>query len=322
MVIGIDIAKLSFDASFVYYNQQFHHTFGNHLSGFLNLSDYIKKRIAPPFVIHLIIESTNIYWQALALWAYQSGFLVSVVNPCFIHAYAKSLGIRIKTDKQDAALLARFGRHENPPLWQPLEVIEEKLTSLTRQRQHSKHKLMVEINRSETASCHNMVFIQSTIGFWENQIKHLDTIIWQTIAQHPDLSIRADLLASIPGIGKKSIPHLLALIGDGSRFASAKHLVSFAGLAPRLYQSGTSIYKTASIGHSGQPDIREVLYMPAVVVSFGRHRAFEPFVGRLLANGKCKKQVIVAIMRKLLSICYMVIKTNTPFDPKRHKQFA
>lgn len=323
LIIGIDIAKSSFDISFLQNNIAFYARFCNHDDGFLDLSNYLTNHLTEHKItclnIHFIMESTNIYWQALALWAYQAGFLVSVVNPAFIRAYAKSLGIRNKTDKQDAALLARYGRHENPPLWQPPSPIEDKMISLVRQRRHSKHKLTNELTRLETANCHTLSFIQSTISYWQTHIQKLDCVIWQTINSDVNLKVRARLLHSIPGIGKKSIPPLLALIGDGSRFASSKHLVSFVGLVPRAYQSGSSINKQTTIGHSGRPDIREVLYMPAVVVSFGRYKAFQPFVQRLLANGKCKKQVIVAVMRKLLAICHVVIKTGQPFNPSLHQ---
>lgn len=264
------------------------------------------------------MEATSIYWQSLAVWAYTHHHTVSIINPLYIHAYAKSLGIRTKTDKQDARLLARYGRHEHPAPWQPKSYEHTQLYALIKQRHHHKRQLTKECSRLETCADHTRSFTQNSIAYWRQSIAHIDKEIWHCINGSPILSHHAHLLSTIPGIGKKTIPELLAVIADGSQFATAKHLVSYVGLAPRLHESGTSIHKQSAIGHSGKPELRAALFMPAVVVSFGRYPAFTPFVNRLLARGKCKKQIIIAVMRKLLTIAYAVICHNTPYNPTYH----
>ena len=147
----------------------------------------------------------------------------------------------------------------------------------------------------------------------------IDDQISLLIDKTPELKHRASLLATIPGIGKKTLPYLLATIGDGSSFQSAKHLASYAGLSPRHHQSGISIHKQSAIGFSGQKELRSALFMPAVVVSFGRYPTFEKFVKRMEKKGKTKKQIIIAIMRKLLTISHAVIRQNRPFDKHIHE---
>lgn len=316
MYVGIDIAKLTFDVYFDTPNK--HDQFYNNPKGFERFLACLKQPYYSTVICHLVMESTNIYWQALAKWAVECGFAVSVVNPLYIQAHAKSLGIRLKTDKQDAKLLAHYGRCHKPPLWYPKAVHYDTLDALTRQLLCHKNTLQTEKIRLQTAHPATRIHIQTNIAYWQRSITVLEQDIWHLIDSTPTLCTHAQLLKSIPGIGKKTIPLLLALIGDGSRFASAKHLVSYVGLAPRAYESGTSIKKQATIGFSGKPNIRQALFMPAMVVSFGRHRAFEAFVQRLHQKGKPKKQIIVAVMRKLLVIAYHVIKTNEPFDANRH----
>lgn len=317
LYIGIDISKLSFDACFVQDAIAHHQKFTNNLSGFNQFLIWLdpSTRLSS---IHIVMEATSTYWQPLANWAFHQNLKVSVVNPLYIRAYAKAVAKRIKNDKQDAALLARYGQKEQPRLWIPKLQEYDELNALVVQRFHHKKTLVKERTRLETASCHTKHLTQQNIQYWQDSLNQIDTLIWQLIKSHRHLSQHAKLLASIPGIGKKTIPVLLNLIGDGTNFENAKQLIGFVGLAPREYQSGTSISKQAAIGKAGRPEVKETLFMPAVVIGFGRHRAFTNFVDRLNQQGKPKKQIIVALMRKLLVISYQVIKNNTPFDPSRH----
>lgn len=316
--IGIDIAKNTFDACFIVDDIWQHHTFTNTHKGFIELMRWVQSCYYNTS-LHLIIEATGIYWEKLAHWAVSHQHKVSVVNPLYIHAYAKSLGIRTKTDKQDAILLARYGTKENPPSWQPKSNNEIKLTALLKQRDHHKRQLIKERTRQESQSIYVKSYTDDNIRHWRESMIQIDDQIWLLIDKTPELKHRASLLATIPGIGKKTLPYLLATIGDGSSFQSAKHLASYAGLSPRHHQSGISIHKQSAIGFSGQKELRSALFMPAVVVSFGRYPTFEKFVKRMEKKGKTKKQIIIAIMRKLLTISHAVIRQNRPFDKHIHE---
>lgn len=314
LYIGIDIAKYHLDIAFCI-NQQYHHRqCANHLpfeQVFIFLSQMVDHTRW-----HFILESTNIYWQTFAQYMHAQGFGVSVINPNFVYAYGKSLGIKNKSDKLDAKLLARYGEREQPNLWQPMPDIFAQLDAMNRQLLHAKKQCMREKIRLHTACTYQADFIKDSINYWQTHIKNLDNTIWQHINTHPLLTHRAKLLQGIYGIGKKTTPLLLALILP-ERFDTAKKLVSYVGLAPQQNSSGLT-QKNTIIGHSGRRDIRQALYMPAVVVAFGKYRAYQAFVMRLLSKGKHKKQIIIAVMRKILTIAYAVICQNTPFDPNKH----
>jgi len=87
-------------------------------------------------------------------------------------------------------------------------------------------------------------------------------------------------------------------------FKKYKQATCFAGLTPMIHQSGTAVEAKPRISKVGHSDIRKVLYMPAMVFSFGRYKegAYASFVNRLTSNGKPRMVVIVALMRKILSI--------------------
>ncbi|MFA5732352.1 MAG: transposase [Acidithiobacillus sp.] len=120
---------------------------------------------------------------------------------------------------------------------------------------------------------------------------------------------------SIPGIGENTTATLLAFISPFERFCSAKQLVAYAGLNPRIRQSGQWAGKSP-IAKTGNVLLRKALYMPALTA-----KRYNPvimaFCSRLLARGKRPMQAIIAAMRKLLHIAYGVLKSGQPFDPEK-----
>jgi transposase len=124
-------------------------------------------------------------------------------------------------------------------------------------------------------------------------------------------------LDSIPGVGDKTIPWLLAYLGDGQRFSRGKQAAAFAGLSPQPFQSGSSVQGRSRISKAGHTDLRRILFMPALA-TYGRKRAFIPFIDRLKASGKAPMSIIVALMRKILTIAQAVLKSQQPFNPELH----
>jgi transposase len=95
---------------------------------------------------------------------------------------------------------------------------------------------------------------------------------------------------------------------------SSSEVVAYAGLNPRLHQSGTSINRITSISKISNAVLRSALYMPAMS-AIRYNRAIVALVTRLKAQGRLKpKQIVVAAMRKLLVLCFGVLKTGKPFD--------
>lgn len=126
----------------------------------------------------------------------------------------------------------------------------------------------------------------------------------------------AGLLATIPGIGEKSAAWLLAYLHDGRRFKNGKAAATYAGLTPMQMQSGESVNGRVRISKIGHSEIRKALYLPAMVYSYGRYRdgVYREFVQRLEGNGKAKKAVIVALMRKLVTVAQAVLQHQRPFE--------
>ena len=92
-------------------------------------------------------------------------------------------------------------------------------------------------------------------------------------------------------------------------------MVAYAGLNPSQHRSGTSIDRPTRISKVGNATLRSSLYMPALS-AMRYNPAITALVARLKSAGRLKpKQIVVAAMRKLLVICFGVLKTGKPFDP-------
>ena len=116
----------------------------------------------------------------------------------------------------------------------------------------------------------------------------------------------------IGGIGNKTAWAILTYMGDISLFDNAKQVASFAGLNPKITQSGSSINKS-SLSKIGHKRLRKSLYMPALTAT--RHNPVtQDLYNRLLDKGKPKQVAVCAVMRKLRVISYGVLKSEQPFD--------
>lgn len=314
-IIGVDIAKHKFDIALIVNGKFKNKVFDNNPAGFKALTDWLALHHVTH--VHASMEATGIYWEALATYLADMGHAVSVVNPAQISAYAKSVLQRGKTDVQDARLIARFCERERPDLWQPAPANQRELLQLVRQLQHLNEAYQTEQHRLKTSSGDVHASIAETAEFLANQIKELSAKIDQHIDQDPTLKHNKGLLDSIPGIGNKTAPWLLAYLGTGERFGRGKQAAAFAGLTPRPWQSGSSIQGKSRISKTGHTDLRKILFMPALA-TYGRKKAFIAFIDRLKANGKKPIEIVVALMRKIITIAQAVLKSQHPFNAELH----
>src|SRR5262249_32301353 len=149
--------------------------------------------------------------------------------------------------------------------------------------------------------------VQTHISWLQEDFKTTEREIKAHLKAHSDLKVIWQRLQSIPGIGWLSAARLLAHLGDITRFQKVGSLVSLAGLSVKDYQSGTSVHGRSQIDRQGRKDLRQALFMCALVA---RRCSAEmrAWAQHLTDQHKAKKVVIVAVMRKLLHIVYGVWK--------------
>lgn len=312
-ILGIDIAKSKFDVCLMHDQTQAMGSFSNNQEGFAKLSRWLQRHSCE--ALHACLEATGRYGHALARFLQAQGHQVSLVNPRRIYAYAKSKLQRTKTDRLDAQLIADFCRTQQPPLWVALSSQQEEIQALSRHLDSLKADRQRQRNRlhSGVPSRHVQEAIQEHLDFLDRQINALEEQLGQLIQQDDHTHQQFQLLLTIPGIGALTAAKFLAEVPDVRLFAHVSQLDAYAGLVPKLYESG-QVSRSGSIDKTGNAFLRTAFYMPALAA----HR-YNPIVAnlveRLSLKGKAKMTIIIAVMRKLLHLAYGVLKSGKPFDP-------
>lgn len=318
-ILGVDIGKEKVDVKLEYGEEKEEEaTFDNVPAGHKKLQRFMKKRKVKK--AHVCMEATGRYGEVLAEFLCEQGHDVSVVNPVRIKAYAESQLQRNKTDKLDAALIADFCRTQNPPVWTPpppewrqLQVLARHLEDLEADRQRQRNRLDA-LQHSAHPSTIVVDNLRQQIDLLGQQIEQVKADMQDHIDNHPAMKQQRDLLDSIKGIGPLTAAKLIAEFRNITDFDDVRQLIAFAGLNPKQHQSGKSNRSKTPISKMGRSSIRAALYMPAV--SARQHNPIlKAFADRLEERGVTGKQLIVAVMRKLLHLAFGILKSGQPFDP-------
>jgi transposase len=171
--LGIDISKAKFDVALLRPDGKLHHrVFHNSPAGFQQLSACLSKQKAHS--IHAFMEATGTYGEALAAYLHSAGHLVSVINPAIIKAFASTEMTRTKTDKADAALIARYCYKHQPAPWSPPPPEISDLQALVRRLEALLEMLQQERNRLEAGirSASVKEGVEHHVAYLNEQITH------------------------------------------------------------------------------------------------------------------------------------------------------
>jgi len=312
-ILGIDIAKASFQAALLHNGKLHHHRFDNSAQGFAQLQTWLVKHRCKR--LHAGMEATASYGDELALFLYLAGHTVSIVNPARIKGFAQSQLQRNKTDQLDATLIARFCQQQAPEAWTPPPAEIQQLRALMRRLAALQEMRQQEVNRLEQAGNQALIreSLEKIIATLDGEIARLRQLIKDHIDQHPDLKRDRELLMSIPGIGETTAAWLLSEV-QVAAYSSARQVAAHAGLTPRHHESGTSVHGPTRLSKTGNARLRRALYLPAVVAK-RYNPIIRAFCQRLEKRGKRPMEIVGAAMRKLLHIVYGVLKSGKAFDP-------
>ena len=262
---------------------------------------------------HVCLEATGSYGFDLAEFFFAKNIKVSIVNPAKVKAFAGSELSRNKTDKLDSFLIARFAKEKSPKLWQAPTKQDQDLKAMYRRWEVLKHSRAQEKNRlSSERNQLSLSSIESHLAYLNEQIEAVEAVLNNIKNEDENLKQRYDLLTSIPGIGKVTAFMFMTEISF-ELFEDVRQVVAFAGLNPKLNQSGLFRGKSR-ISKTGSAAIRKTLYLPAVKAK-QVNPLIIPLAQRMEAKGHCQMSIIVASMRKLIHLAFGVIKSKRPFDP-------
>jgi transposase len=272
--------------------------------------------------IQVCLEATGNYSLDVALALYQHGIPVMVLNPRAARDFAKALQNRSKTDAVDAQVLLEYAKRMEFQPWLPPDGSLLQLRDLSRRIKALTRQATQEKNRLEAASCCQGLSpavrkdIESHLRYLERSIDKLLRQAFKLIDQQPELDKARQHLISIKGVGQISAVHLMAELLLLPSDMTARQWVAYAGLDPRHHESGSSIHKPTQISRTGNAQLRETLFMPALTASRAEPHV-KAFYEKLQQRGKTRMQALVAIMRKLLHSIHGMLKNQEDFQGQK-----
>lgn len=263
-------------------------------------------------VARVVYEPTGPYHRGVERALSGAGLPLAKVNPRRARRFAEATGRLAKTDRTDAAMLARMGALLEPEPRPAASELLEKLREL-----HLARRALVK-DRTAARNRQKLIGLpllkrQNTARMKqiETQLAAIDRELEALIASEPELARRFDILRSIPGISNLAA---FALLVDMPELGTLdqRQAASLAGLAPATRQSGTWSGRACIRG--GRAQLRQALYMPALVAA-----RFNPDLkakyDQLIAAGKPPKVAITAVMRKLLILANALLRDRREWTP-------
>lgn len=154
------------------------------------------------------------------------------------------------------------------------------------------------------------------LDFLERELAAMDRVIAERVLASEQMR----LLLQLPGVSATTAATLMAAIGDVSRFPTARHLVGYLGLNPRVRQSGAEPARHGRISKHGPGAVRAVLVEAAWVAarSTGPLRVF----WQRTAARRGEKIATIAVARKLVVLAWQLLTKNQEYAFKRPAALA
>jgi transposase len=304
---GVDISKDALDVCLYPGGQS--GRFANDAKGHRGLICWLAKHS----IARVVYEATGAYHRGFERCLATAGLAMAKVNPRQARRFAEATGKLAKTDRCDAAMLARFGALLEPAARPVASPALDEMKELHVARQALVKDRTAALNRQKTVRLALIKrHIAQRLRQIEAQLAAIDAALKALIDADPELAARFAILASIPGIGETTA---VAMLIEMPELGSLDHrqAASLAGLAPVARDSGRWKGKRSIRG--GRATLRQALYMPALVATrFNpdlkcKYKAF-------VAAGKPAKVAITAIMRKLLLLANALIRDGRTWSPK------
>lgn len=306
--IGVDISKAKFDIYFKSATgQETKAKLDNNAAGFAELLSHLPSE---PWVV---MEASGPYYYQLACFLYDQGITVSVVNPLVIKRFSQMQLSRTKTDSADAKSIAEYGSLLQMNPWKPLKACYLEIKQwYAYRKQLLKHRHAVQMKLEafvSTGELNSLLreSIDDELFRLDENIKgvdrHLDRLIEQENSQ------LREQLESVPGIGPKTSLLLIVALRGFEDFQNYKQVISYLGLSPRIYESGTSVKGKAKICKMGMSEVRKCLYMAARSAR-AYNKACTELYTRLRAKGKAHRVAMVAVVNKLIKQAFTIVRSD------------
>jgi transposase len=291
-ICGVDISKARLDACIEPGTLRGSYT--NDVAGIAELAAFCRRHQ----VELVVMEATGGYERRAFLLLSEHGLPCAITNARNVRLYAESMGVPEKTDRIDASMIARFARHKDlQPMPLP-SVAQRRLKALVARLRQLTDDLIVQKQRRSSLrdSPEMLASIDEVIALLKRQSRALEGEIGSMIDDDPLWAHLSQTFRSIKGVADRTVAWLMAELPEIGTYSN-KAIAKLVGVAPIADDSGRRRGKRPVRG--GRPGVRSIMFLVAAIAarydeSLGRFR------DRLLAAGKEKMVVRIALARKLL----------------------
>lgn len=302
--LGCDVAKYKLDMSLINLvgNELQHGSINNTPEAITRLLTQLADEYGND-TIACVVEATSIYHLPLAETAHLLGVPCLVYNPIITKGGIKATVRGKKTDRNDALVIARMGLRGEGGLYVP------EAHKTTKHYARSCQKLSILHSSFTQYKQHISGLLKSDLTDESKELlEDVKSAIVQARQQlNAELADSAatcsafHLLQTIPGVGPYVAASVIGEIQDITRFRGAKQLIAYAGLDPKIIQSGKKLNSTGRLTKRGSSYLRRSLFIAANVA-----RQYDPQFKTLYdkkrAEGKSYTEATCVVARKLLKV--------------------
>jgi len=305
--IGIDVSKSVFDVAAFSGDSLGRY---DYTSAGMRQAVRAMRRLKPE---RIVMEATGGYEARLARYLHEHGLPVAVVNPRRVRDFARATGRMAKTDKIDAAIIARFAGMLDPRPTPPISPEGLRRKALTARRRQLMEMRTAEKNRMDHADDRLIAgSLKAVVKTLDKEIAKVETALEEMIEADETLRDKTARLSSVPGIGPLTARTLVAELPELGEY-NRRQIAALLGVAPINRDSG--VFKGKRMTGGGRRELRTQLYMPTLV-AIQHNPVIRRYYQRLIQTGKPKMTAVVASMRKLLVVMNTMMKNNDVWNPK------
>lgn len=264
------------------------------------------------------IESTGDFSLLPMKFFVQQGFIVKLLNPLVTKRFIKATIRKKKTDTSDAQAIATMVHYGEGQI-----ITEEELNLAKKTLLRVEHKLtaiasdLKRISNSLTIKVDQGIDLDNAQGEVKSLIEAAEKTaqnIWHLAKKEPP-DHQAEIIASHPGCGEKLSSIISTEAGDIKRFPSARQLKAYAGIDPRVIQSG-NMDRRGKMTKRGNPNLRQALYLAAFVAS-NHDPELQEYYQKKRAEGKSHVHATCTVARKLCERIYSTVTQDRLYQVKK-----
>jgi transposase len=292
MICGVDVSKNQLDAC-VMPGSGFR-SFDNSPAGIAGLAAFCREL----GVEMVVMEATGGHERQAFLLLWEQGLPCAIANALQVRRFAESMGALEKTDRIDAGMIARYAEtRQLQPTPLPSQAQQRLKALVARLRQVTEDLVVQKQRRAHLVENAEMLAsLDEVIALLNKQSRTLEGEIASMIDDDPLWAHLGQTFRTVKGVADRTVAWLMADLPEIGTYDN-KAIAKLVGVAPLADDSGKRTGKRSIRG--GRAGVRSILFLVAAIAArYDDH--LRDFRNRLLAAGKAKMVVRVALARKLL----------------------